>query len=60
MGEELWQHEARVNETRLKKNLVNHVKELRFYHEGKGGSQRFEAGSSMIKFTCDFSGQPIK
>lgn len=45
----------------ITKDLVNHIKGSGFYHEAKGGNQRFEAGSSMIKFACDFSAQqPIK
>lgn len=40
------------------KGPCNHIKESGFY-EGKRevGNQRFEAGSSMIKFGCEFSVQ---
>ena len=41
------------------KDLVDHIKESGFYHEGKEGNHRIEAGSSMIKFTFAFSVQQL-
>lgn len=61
MGRGIWQNEARVMREQIIKDLVEHIKDLDFIMRAKGGNQRFEAGSSTIKFACDFSAQqPIE